>query len=454
MRFVPTSTVQRLGFVAVLIATPLVLALSAFDELVLSRYLSEPATALTQVLVALAGVAVFTWAMFALSSGIRHQLTRQNEELTSLHRASIAINDDLNLDVVLQRVVDEARRITGARYSALMSGSTSGDFPLFLVSGLSRAEQEAIGERPQGKGVLGLAFREKHSIFLEDIAGHPASIGFPPNHPPMRTLLTVPIGSGDEVYGQLYLSDRLDDQPFDAADQQLVERFATLAYLAIKNATQLDRIEALAIAAERNRMAREMHDNTAQVLGYVNMKTQAASVLIESGDTESAMATLDQLRHAAKESIEELREQITGLRAADADADLWETIEKYLGRWSERSGISASMHLTEDMIMLQPADRLQVFRIVQEALTNVEKHAGAQHAWVKARLDGQQLIVDIEDDGRGFEGESESSSAGPRFGLAIMRERARAIDGEIEFASSSCGGARVRLRVPTQPAAN
>ena len=428
------------------------LALGALNELALSRYLSSPATVVVQVLVAIVGVGLFTWGMLTLTGAIHNRVNRQNEELTSLHHASLAVNHDLQLDIVLQRVVDEARRITGARYSALMSEVGSGDAPLFFVSGLSPNERIAVGDPPVGKGVLGLAFREKHAIRLKNIAEHPASVGFPPNHPPMRTLLTVPISSGDEVYGQLYLSDKRDDRPFDTFDQQMVERFATLAALAIKNATQIDRIEALAIATERNRVAREMHDNTVQILSYVNMKTQAASVLIDSGDTDSAKVCLDELRHAAKEEVEALREQIMSLRATDAEADLWDAIEKYAERWSERSDTAVSVHFLEEMVVLPPVVRLQIFRVVQEALTNVEKHAGARMACVTAQIDGQELVVDVEDDGRGFSDEPSSTGGGPKFGLAIMRERARAIDGDIDFGSSASGGALVRLRVPMQSA--
>ncbi len=127
------DSIQKLGLIVVIATTVLVLALDTFNDLVLLRYFSARTAIALQSLVTLICAVLFTWVLFSVLHSIRDRLARQNEELSSLHTAGLAINHDLKLDVVLQRVADEARRIIGARYSALMTMDHSAGSRIFFA---------------------------------------------------------------------------------------------------------------------------------------------------------------------------------------------------------------------------------------------------------------------------------------------------------------------------------
>lgn len=439
---------QKTGLVAIILATVFVLALNSIDDVLLSRYFSSTTALVIQVLIAVLGVAVFTWGMLLILGSVQQRLSRRSAELEALHTAGLAVNLDLKADIVLQRVANEAGRLTGARYAALLTTGSDDKPGVFYTSGIDHETERRIGHRPVGRGVLGLALQEGQTFVLDDISSHPASIGFPEHHPPMQTLLTVPVRAGDEILGQLYLSDKHDGQPFDTEDRQTVERFAALAALAIKNARQLERIEALAIVAERNRVAREMHDNVAQVLGYVSTKSQATSELIRSGRHDRAVEYLNQIQEVTGEAFDDVRDQIVALRMDASDEPLETALSSFVSHWSQRTGIPATLAVNLDQCDLKPESRLHALRVVQEALMNVDRHAGASCASVNAAIDGDTMVIEVQDDGVGIPGNTTCRHSSPQFGIAIMHERAQAMDGDLEITPCEPGGTLVRLKVP------
>jgi nitrate/nitrite-specific signal transduction histidine kinase len=452
-RALADSCLKFVLFVAIA-ATLLVLALDVVSDLILQHFFSMSTAIALQSVVALVGALLFTWSILRVLRNTRNSLARQNEELASLHTAWLAINLDLKLDIVLQRVADEARRITGARYSALMTLNVSVGSKLFFPSGIDEATRSKIGDFPRGEGVLGLALAEQRAFRLDNIADHPASIGFPDHHPPMNTLLTVPVGAASEIYGQLYLADKLSNEAFDDADQLTVERFAALAALAIKNAEQLKTIETLAIVSERNRVARELHDSIAQVFGYVHAKSQATSEFVRNGDSLAALEHLNDIRDVSGDAFDDVRDQIAGLRITGADQDLRATLNDYLHYWSKRTGIHSTIDFTDSAPSLPTEARVQIFRIVQEALANVDKHARAEKVRVRATSNESEFILDIDDDGVGLDTMNQDTSSATTFGIAIMRERATAIHSELELGQSEDGGTRVRIRTQLTGASN
>ena len=143
---------------------------------------------------------------------------------------------DLDLESLLQRVVDEARDLTGARYAALGIIGGQRELERFITSGMDPETHRAIGDLPRGHGVLGLLIEEPKPVRLPDVSKHPRSFGFPPSHPPMRTFLGVPISTRGRVYGNLYLTEKEGGVEFDERDEEAVVRLAELAGVAIENA--------------------------------------------------------------------------------------------------------------------------------------------------------------------------------------------------------------------------
>lgn len=165
------------------------------------------------------------------------------DDARSLLDAVIAISSDLDLHSVLDRIVVSACRMTGARYGALGVLGNSGDLVDFVTSGFSPDQHEAIGELPHGKGILGLLIDEPRPLRLQRLDAHPASYGFPPGHPPMHTFLGVPVRIRGTVFGNLYLTEKVDGATFTVQDGQLVDALARAAGFVIDNARVFARSE-------------------------------------------------------------------------------------------------------------------------------------------------------------------------------------------------------------------
>ncbi len=171
---------------------------------------------------------------------------QSQERLTALLDAVVAVSSDLDLATVLSRIVESARTLLGARYGALGVVDDSGTrLTEFVVAGMSEQDRARVGDPPAGHGILGLLLREPHTQRIGNISAHPASAGYPPGHPPMRTFLGTPIRVRDHVFGNLYLTDRIGTDPLEPAtgageftedDEAVVAALAAAAGIAIENA--------------------------------------------------------------------------------------------------------------------------------------------------------------------------------------------------------------------------
>ena len=162
--------------------------------------------------------------------------TTQTDRLQGLVDAGIALSSELSLEDLLQKLVETAAGLTGARYAALgVIDETGTELKRFLTTGIDAETFAAIGELPRGRGILGVLIRNAEPLRLESISDDPRSVGFPPNHPPMRGFLGVPILLRGRTYGNLYLTEK-ESGPFTAEDEELVETLASQAAVAIENA--------------------------------------------------------------------------------------------------------------------------------------------------------------------------------------------------------------------------
>lgn len=157
-------------------------------------------------------------------------------DLRALSQAGIALSSELSLQAVLQKVVDIARAQVDARYAAMSVLDDRGVLRQFLYAGITEEERERIGATPQGKGLLGVLLRQNQALRLSDVESDPRSVGFPPNHPRMKSLLGVPVVYRDRIIGNLYLADKQDGTDFTDWDEEIVLLFAAQAAIAIHNA--------------------------------------------------------------------------------------------------------------------------------------------------------------------------------------------------------------------------
>ncbi len=160
-----------------------------------------------------------------------------DDRLQAFVEAGVAISSELSLDALLQRLVEKAAELIGARYVALgVIDSTGSALERFVTTGIDAETYAAIGELPRGRGILGALIRDARPLRLEDLSEDSRSVGFPPNHPPMRSFLGVPVVLRGVPYGNLYLTEKAGDEDFTAEDEELVTLLASHAAVAIENA--------------------------------------------------------------------------------------------------------------------------------------------------------------------------------------------------------------------------
>jgi two-component system sensor histidine kinase DevS len=164
------------------------------------------------------------------------QIVKGRDRLDALVEAMLVVTSGLELAATLRTIVHTAIELVGARYGALGVRGHGHELTEFIYEGIDEATRQRIGPLPEGRGVLGVLIDEPTPIRLDNIVHHPASVGFPPNHPPMRTFLGVPVRIRDEVYGNLYLTEKATGQPFSEDDEVLAQALAAAAGIAIDNA--------------------------------------------------------------------------------------------------------------------------------------------------------------------------------------------------------------------------
>jgi signal transduction histidine kinase len=439
------STLRRLRYLAMLgpLALLIVVELARWA---LAPLLSPWVTVLLVSAVALALLVVFYDQVFERLEAVERRLQRQNAELLALHSAALVVTADLSLDTVLQTVVDRARALLGTRYGAVSVIDEESRITAFLTSGISAETRAALGEPPRGHGILGEVLHEGQRLRLDDIESHPRSVGFPEHHPVMRTLLAVPIVCRVPHRGNLYVSEKEEGGSFTADDEEVLVRFASQAAIAIDNAWLYRQVRELGAARERLRIAHEMHDGLAQVLAYVNTKAQVVREYLRQGRTAEAQKHLDEFAEAARDIYGDVRQQILELRSAQPEeAGLARAITEYATGWSRQTGVELDLAL-ESGVELPAEPGRQLLRIMQEALTNVRKHAGASRVRIELARGGSELRLSVADDGVGFDPETDRASG--RFGLKTMEERAASIGATLAVAAGRGEGVRLDLKVP------
>ena len=169
------------------------------------------------------------------------QIVEGRDRLDGLLDAMLVVTSGLELDETLRTIVHTAIEMVDARFGALGVRGNDHELVEFIYEGIDEAMRERIGHLPEGRGVLGVLIDDPKPIRLDNISKHAASVGFPKNHPPMRTFLGVPVRIRDEVFGNLYLTEKAGGQPFSEDDEVLVQALAAAAGIAIENARLYER---------------------------------------------------------------------------------------------------------------------------------------------------------------------------------------------------------------------
>jgi len=369
------------------------------------------------------------------------------DELDALDEAVRGIAGVLSVERVLQLIVDHVRLLVGARYAALGVLDEQRQIDPFITSGLSRAQRERIGPAPHGRGLLGLIIEQGSAIRVPDMAAHPRSVGFPANHPAMRSLLGVPVSLRGRVLGNLYLTDKEDGTPFTEADQRLVEMFARHAGIAVQNARLHEQEQRIAILEERQRIGRDLHDGVIQSIYAVGLMLDDALELAPE-DPAEASTRIERAIESINLTIRDIRNFIFGLRPEPLDeAGLIDALAAMAEEFRINTMIDIALEVGGPEDFELPADvTAQLLQLAREALSNVARHARAGHAEIHLMANERALELAIIDDGIGFD---PAARRGPgHMGLGNMRTRAAELGGELLVESAVGRGSRVAVRVP------
>jgi signal transduction histidine kinase len=209
---------------------------------------------------------------------------------------------------------------------------------------------------------------------------------------------------------------------------------------------------AQAMLQEREQLARELHDNLGQVFAFVSVQGQTVRRLLDRGDVVSARDRLERLIEIAREADVDIRESILGLRVALSEQGLLPAVALYLAQYETHYGIRTELEASETIAdgVFEPLVEVQLLRILQEALTNVRKHAGAQAVRIAFTADGDCARVTVQDDGHGFDPATGRQEPGTHIGLRVMQERAEEVGGSLSIESEPGRGTVVLVRVPMQ----
>ena len=375
------------------------------------------------------------------------------DALAAVDEAVRAISSVLGIEEVLQLIVDRVRALVEARYAALGIVGVDGRIERFITAGIDPHERLAIGALPAGRGLLGLIIREGRSYRIPSIADHPDSAGFPPHHPPMTSFLGVPVTAHGVSIGNLYLTDKRGAEEFSVGDQRLVELFARHAGIAIDNARLHAQAGRLAVAEERDRIGRDLHDGIIQSLYAVGLSLEDVPDLMGEAPDDAA-ERVDGAIESINLAIRDIRNFIYGLRPEAVDGT---QVVAGLAALAEESRHGGLVDMTAELDAdadpgLDAAGGAELLNLVREALSNAVRHGKAHRIAIELRSAGEGSVLSVSDDGVGFD-PARSTGAG-HHGLANMRARAAAIGGRIEIRSAPGEGTSVVVELPRATAAS
>jgi signal transduction histidine kinase len=386
------------------------------------------------LLAAQAGVAIETAHLYEEAQ----DRARRLEAVRAITTAILAGTDSAE---ILALVVGQARQLVDADLATLALPAGDDTLVIEAADGLCADELRGVTFPTEGS-VTGEVVRTGKAVALADAGSDDRTVqpivaaGFGP-------ALLVPLAVRGHTLGSLTVANARSGRPLREADVQLVETFADQAAVAIEYARLQGQLRRLAVLEDRERIAKELHDGAIQALFAVGMGLQGSALLAGSDDLrariENAVEELDRV-------IRDLRNYIFGLRPGIlADRQLDQAIQGLVEEFGQRTGVVAIAEV-DPAVAAELAGRAgDVVQLAREALSNVSRHARAVTCRVSLYADERGAVLEIDDDGRGFD---PARPTGPGQGLRNLRERAQRLGGRAEIDSTPGQGTRVRVTIP------
>jgi signal transduction histidine kinase len=397
------------------------------------------------------------------------QLWRRAERLV---QAAIRITSQRDLDHVLREVVNSARELVDAKYAALgILDANRTHLERFITSGMTPADEAAVGPPPEGRGILGLLISDPKPLRIRDLTSHPKASGFPTGHPPMRSFLGVPIAGSRGPIGNLYFSEKIGAAEFTEEDEAYAVMLAAHASVAVENARYHADREALL------QELRGLHQSRERFFAMTNHELRNALTAVHgwtelwirktAPDTPRAALEVEESAQRALTLLEDLLD-ISRLDAAKlepvvTEADAWEIVHQSVATVEPsalRRGIRIELTGPEATVPCR-SDAARIRQILINLLTNAVRHSPPDEAiLVELQATDEGMRFDVVDRGEGIAQEQQTSifeaferggkqtERGTGLGLALSRQLARLLGGDLRVESRLGQGARFTLQLP------
>ncbi|MEL7156830.1 MAG: GAF domain-containing sensor histidine kinase [Actinomycetota bacterium] len=364
------------------------------------------------------------------------QLADANALLTKLHGLAQTLPASLDQAEVLDSTVARLRGLMPLDTIVILTTEPPGNlWTVARTLGVGHDEQVAASRLP--------APAQRSIAMQRLIAVEAVTEVDRPFDSRSRCAVYTPLRSRDRLIGLLAI-ERRTTAPFTEREQRVLAGFVEPVALSIDNARWFRRLRTIGADEERSRIARDLHDRIGQSLAHLGFEIDR---LIRRNDgTQPADTELRELRHSLREVVVEVRDALSDLRTDVGDhRDFASTAEDFAARVAERSGIDIDVSCDADRRLPLLQER-EMWRIAQEALVNVERHAGASRAQIRWRCDARGALLEVSDDGCGLPPRRADGQLGrvDSFGLIGMRERADSIGATLELISQTGEGTKVR----------
>ena len=366
--------------------------------------------------------------------------------LRDLVEAAASAGAQVELSELFRSTVKTGMDLTGAKHGALGVLGEHGGLIDFVHFGLGPGVAMKIGHLPRAAGLLGTITRIDTAVRLKNLIEHEDSIGFPPDHPEMKSFLGMPVRVGQRVFGNLYLTDK--EGGFTEEDEVLIEFVAVTAGAAISTLRMQERLRHAALHEDRERIARDLHDSIIQDLFAVGLGLQTSIAKVDDEATE-VREQLDIMIEKLDEMITSLRRYIFDLRPPVwARSALPTELAQLLEELAAPHPVKIGLDFDCPSDILKPSVADDLFSVVKEAVSNALRHANPSTGDVRVVCEGEVVRASISDDGTGFDTDEVSDG----FGLDNMAERVEGITGSLFIDSVPGRGTVIHVAFPLQAA--
>ena len=396
-------------------------------------------------------------------------LHRREREREALYAVALQLTGGNDLHDVLDTIATHARDLLGAERAVvcLADRRSTGGRDVGARDLAARETREISAREATARDAVGRTAGHDRITLSDDgttcLVAHELTSAEQPRNPDcpltsaasggeLRAWAARPMRGPDGLLGELCVVRT--GRPFSASEKNLLGALADMASIAVRTARLHEAEEQWTIHAERDRIARELHDSLAQVLGAIHLQLRSLEGRAKDEASHTLAAQLSEIAETADEAYRDVREAILGLRETVREDDGLEgSLRDYLRKYSRQTGIVATLTCEGDARRaLSPRAEVQLLRVVQEALTNTRKHSHAKRVGVRIDCTGPVVRFTIEDDGVGFDPSTVERSMEGGFGLASMRERVEQVGGRIALHTAPNEGTTIVVELdPEDP---